>query len=475
MPQATPPLIEPTHPNATAIILAAGLGTRMKSSLPKAAHKLANRPMLQHLLATCEHVFGHIAVVIGPDMPGLAALAAPHPVIIQHERRGTGHAALQAAAAFGQGETAILFADNPLITAATLRRLLDASTATAGGLALMAMRPADPARYGRLITENGAVIRIVEYADATQAERAIPLCNAGALSGRGRRLAAWLTELRPDNAQSEFYLTDLVALATRDGAQVQVVEAPEDELRGINARAELAAAEAIVQTRLRNAAMEAGATLTAPETIFLSADTILGPDTNVAPHVVFGPGVTVEGPAEIRAFSHLEGCHVGPGAIIGPYARLRPGTQVGPNVHVGNFVELKAATLADGAKVNHLTYLGDASVGAGTNIGAGTITCNYDGFAKHRTEIGAHVFVGSDSVLVAPLKLGDGAFVAAGSVVTKNVAPDAMAFGRARQNDVPGGAAKFRDAKTPAAPPAHAPAHARDGAPAQDKSLDPAR
>ncbi len=437
----------PSHPHATAIILAAGMGTRMKSALPKALHAIAGRPMLAHLIATAEAVFGHIAVVIGPGMETLATLAAPHPTIIQHERRGTAHAALQAAAQFGTGEVAILFADNPLITRASLERLLDARKERGAGLALMAMRPADPARYGRLVTEDGRITRIVEWADASEAERAIGLCNAGALCGPADRLAAWLRAIRPDNAQGEYYLTDLVGLAVRDGAAVVAVEAPEEELQGINSRAELAAAEAVMQHRLREAAMAGGATLTAPETVFLTVDTVLGPDTVVGPHVVFGPGVVVEGPAEIRAFSHLEGCRIGAGAIVGPYARLRPGTVLGARAHVGNFVELKAATLGEGAKVNHLSYLGDASVGAGTNIGAGTITCNYDGYAKHRTEIGARVFVGSDSVLVAPVRLGDGAFVAAGSVVTKDVAADAMAFGRARQVDVAGGAARFREGK----------------------------
>jgi bifunctional UDP-N-acetylglucosamine pyrophosphorylase/glucosamine-1-phosphate N-acetyltransferase len=463
----------PSHPGATAIILAAGLGTRMKSRLPKAAHAIAGRPMLRHLLASCEAVFGRIAVVIGPDMDALAALAAPHEICIQQDRRGTGHAALQAAAHFGTGEVAVLFADNPLITPATLRRLLDRRTQTGAGLALMAMRPRDPGRYGRLVTQAGAVTRIVEWADATEAERAIPLCNAGALCAPADRLAPWLRALRPDNAQGEFYLTDLVALAVRDGATVEAVEAPEDELRGINSRAELAAAEAIVQARLRTAAMEGGATLTAPDTVFFAADTVLGPDTVVGPHVVFGPGVIVDGPAEIRAFSHLEGCRIGPGAVVGPYARLRPGTVLGAGAHVGNFVELKAATLGDGAKANHLTYLGDATIGAGTNIGAGTITCNYDGYAKHRTQIGARVFVGSDSVLVAPLTLGDGAFVAAGSVVTHDVATDAMAFGRARQRDIPGGAAAFRKQKARPRASCESTQSVTPLDPTKDKSLEP--
>ena len=438
------PAAPPSHPDATAVILAAGLGTRMKSAMPKAAHKLAGRPMLRHLLATAEAVFGRIAVVVGPDMEVLAELAAPHDIFIQRDRLGTGHAALQAAPAFGDGEVAVLFADNPLVTAETLRHLLDRRAEESAGLALMAMRPADPARYGRLVVADGAVTRIVEWADATSSERAIKLCNAGAMCGPAARMLPWLRAVQADNAKGEYYLTDLVSLAAAEGLRVVAVEAPEAELRGINSRAELAAAEAAVQQRLRLRAMDGGATLTAPETVFFAWDTVLGPDTLVAPHVVFGPGVVVEENAEIRAFSHLEGCQVGSGAIVGPFARLRPGTVLGQGAHVGNFVELKAVHLGEGAKANHLTYLGDAAIGAGTNIGAGTITCNYDGFEKHRTEIGARVFVGSDSVLVAPVKLGDGAFVAAGSVITRDVAPDAMAFGRARQVDAAGGGAAFR-------------------------------
>ncbi len=430
-----------------AVILAAGLGTRMKSALPKAAHAIAGRPMLRHLLDAAEAAFTRIVVVIGPQMERLATLAAPHPTEIQHDRLGTAHAALCAAARFGGGEVAILFADNPLIRPETLARLMAERQATGAGLALMAMRPADPARYGRLVQdESGRVTSIVEWADATAAQRDIGLCNAGALCGPADRLAAWLREIRPDNSRGEYYLTDLVRLAVRDGAGVVAVEADESELRGINSRAELADAEAVVQRRLRAAAMEAGATLQAPDTVFLSTDTTLAPDTVVGPHVVFGPGVRVEGAAEIRAFSHLEGCRVQAGAIIGPYARLRPGTVVEAGAHVGNFVELKATTLGQGAKANHLTYLGDAAIGAGTNIGAGTITCNYDGYAKHRTTIGERVFVGSDAVLVAPITLADGAFVAAGSVITEDVAADAMAIGRARQATLPGRAAAFREA-----------------------------
>jgi bifunctional UDP-N-acetylglucosamine pyrophosphorylase/glucosamine-1-phosphate N-acetyltransferase len=430
---------------AAAILLAAGLGTRMRSKLPKAMHGLAGRPMLNHLIAACEGVFDRIVVVVGPDMPVLEAAAAPHPTVVQAERLGTGHAALQAAPLLEgfEGDVAVLYADNPLITPDTLQ-WLRAERADAG-LALLAMRPAGANRYGRVVQDSaGDVTCIVEFADATEAEREIGLCNAGVLCAPGADLFRWLRAVRNNNRAGEYYLTDIVPLAVQDGARVRAVEAPEAELRGINSRAELAEAEAEVQARLRLAAMAGGATLTLPGSVVFSHDTVLGQDVTVEPHVVFGPGVRVEDGATIRAFSHLEGCVVRAGAIVGPYARLRPGSDVGPGAHVGNFVELKNTVLGAGAKANHLTYLGDATVGAKSNIGAGTITCNYDGFAKSRTTIGAGVFVGSDSVLVAPVTLGDGAFTAAGSVITADVAPDAMAFGRARQSEKPGAAAAFR-------------------------------
>ena len=432
----------------TAIILAAGFGTRMKSALPKAMHPIAGQPMLRHLLRSVEAVFDRVVVVIGPDMDALARLAAPHATVIQHDRLGTAHAARQAESLFGEGEVAVLYADNPLIRADTLRRLVNRRRAGDVGLALLAMRPQNPGRYGRVVAVDGHVERIVEHADATEAERAIGLCNAGVLCARAADMRRWLAMVRNDNPKGEYYLTDLVALARADGLAVAAVEAPEAELRGINARSELAAAEATVQAWLREAAMDAGVTMTDPGSVFLAADTQLAADVTIGPNVVFGPGVTVASGAEIRAFSHLEACHVGSGAIIGPFARLRPGTTIGTGAHVGNFVELKATALGDGAKANHLSYLGDAEIGAGSNIGAGTITCNYDGFAKHRTRIGARVFVGSDAVLVAPVTLGDGAFVAAGSVITEDVAPDAMAFGRARQASKPGQAAVFRAARS---------------------------
>lgn len=420
----------------TAVLLAAGLGTRMKSTLPKALHPIAGKPMLRHLIDSCMEAFGRVVVVIGPDMDALAAAAAPHPVVVQHERLGTAHAALQAAAHFGEGDIAVLYADNPLIRPDTLRRL--AAARREAGLALLAMRPADPGHYGRVIATGADVDRIVEWADATEAERAVGLCNAGVLCADAGDFTRWLRAVQPSAAKGEYYLTDCVALARAEGARVVAVEAPEAELRGVNSRAELAEAEATVQAWLRRAAMDAGATLQAPYTVFLQADTRLAPDVVVGPHVVFGPGVSVGAGAEILPFCHLEGCEVAPGARIGPHARLRPGTLVGPGAHVGNFVELKAARLEAGVKVGHLTYLGDCSVGERTNVGAGTITCNYDGLNKHRTAIGADVFVGSNATLVAPVSLGDGAFIAAGSTITRDVGASDLAFGRAPQVDKPG-------------------------------------
>ena len=430
----------------TAVVLAAGFGSRMKSARPKALHPIAGRPMLRHLLATCEAVFDRVVVVVGPGMEAVAALAAPHAVVVQQERLGTAHAALQAVGEFGAGDVAVLYADNPLISEATLRALL-ARRQEGPGLALLAMRPGDPGRYGRVIGAEDDVQGIVEFKDATAEERMVGLCNAGVLCGPAVDMARWLAAVRCDNAAGEYYLTDLVGLARGDGRRVAAVLGAEDELRGINSRAELAVAEATVQAGLRQRAMEAGVTMTAPQTVFLCADTFFGRDVTIAPNVVFGPGVVVESDVEIRAFCHLEGCVVRAGAVIGPFARLRPGADVGEEAHVGNFVEVKATRLGRGVKANHLAYLGDADIGPRTNVGAGTITCNYDGFAKHRTVIGADVFVGSDSILVAPVTIGDGAIVTAGSVITEDVPADAMAFGRARQESKAGRAAAFRAAR----------------------------
>lgn len=433
--------------HATAIILAAGFGTRMKSALPKTLHPIAGRSMLRHLLSSCCSIFDRIVVVLGPDMEQVQREAAPHRCVIQHQRFGTAHAALQAVDHFGDGEVAVLYADNPLIQPQTLRNLLERRLQGDGkgqlGLALLAFRPSDPAHYGRVVAQDGDVDHIVEWADATEAERAIPLCNAGVLCAPAASMHKWLHAVRNDNAKAEFYLTDVVALARRDGQRVGVVEAPAEELAGVNSRAELAVAEAVMQSWLREAAMDSGVTMIDPGSVFLSMDTRFGTDVTIEPNVMFGPGVTIADNVRIRAFSHLEGCQVGAGCIIGPFARLRPGTVLGTDVHIGNFVELKAATLARGVKASHLTYIGDASVGEATNIGAGTITCNYDGYAKHRTTIGAHAFIGSDVALVAPVSVGDGAMVAAGSVITDDVAPDALALARGRQVQKPGWAAEF--------------------------------
>jgi bifunctional UDP-N-acetylglucosamine pyrophosphorylase/glucosamine-1-phosphate N-acetyltransferase len=405
----------------------------MRSALPKAMHSIAGQPMLRHLLDSAEAVFDRIVVVVGPGMEALAALAAPHDVVIQHERRGTAHAALQATHLFGTGEVAVLYADNPLIRPPTLAALLARRREGDAGLALLAMRPPEPGRYGRVILDGRYVSRIVEFADANPAERAEGLCNAGVFCAAAREMAAWLAAVQADNVAGEFYLTDVVGLAQAGGQKVAAVEAEHAELRGINSRAELAEAEATVQASLRAAALAGGVTMTAPDTVFLTMDTRLASDVTIGPNVVFGRGVVVETGAEIRAFCHLEGCHIGRGAIIGPFARIRPGSVLGANVHIGNFVELKAATLGDGVKAGHLTYLGDADIGADTNIGAGTITCNYDGQRKHRTTIGAEAFIGSDTAFVAPVQLGDRAMTGAGSVITKDVPADTLAIARGRQ------------------------------------------
>ncbi len=421
-----------------AIVLAAGLGTRMRSDMPKVMHCIAGRPMVNHLLDAAVRVFDRVVVVAGPGMDALAQAVSPHPVAVQEDRLGTAHAARMAAPLLAgfDGDVAVLYGDNPLVTEPTLRRLVEARDGA--DLVLMAMRPADPAKYGRLVLDAaGQVERIVEWADATDAERGIGLCNAGFLCAAWPRLSRWLERVRADNSKGEYYLTDVVALARADGAATSFVEAEEGELRGINSRVELAAAEAELQAILRRRAMEGGATLTDPTSVTLAWDTRLGRDVVVEPNVVFAPGVVVEDGATVRAFSHLERCALRRGAVVGPYARIRPGSDVGEGAHVGNFVELKATVLGAGAKANHLSYVGDATVGAGANIGAGTITCNYDGAAKHRTEIGAGAFVGSNTSLVAPVRVGARAVTAAGSVVTQDVPDDALALGRARQVNKP--------------------------------------
>jgi bifunctional UDP-N-acetylglucosamine pyrophosphorylase/glucosamine-1-phosphate N-acetyltransferase len=437
------------------VLLAAGEGTRMKSSLPKPLHEVAGRPMLAHALAALvEAGCARIAVVVGPGAGGEALAAAARAlfpeaeIFVQSERRGTAHAVLAARAALARSADDVIvhYADTPLLTGETLRAL---RAALGGRVAVSALgfEPADPTGYGRFIEKDGALIAIREQKDASEAERAIRRCNAGTVALAGAHALSLLDDVKDDNAAREFYLTDLVEIAGRRGLSAVATLAAEAEVMGVNDRVQLSRAEAALQARLREKAMRAGATLAAPETVFLSFDTILGRDVIVEPHVVFGRGVTVEDGVVIHAFSHLEGARVASGASIGPYARLRPGADIGAKARVGNFVEIKAANVEAGAKVNHLSYIGDARVGAGANIGAGTITCNYDGFGKHKTDIGAGAFVGSNSALVAPVKIGDGAIVAAGSVVTRDVSADALAVARGAQSEKPGWAKAFREAR----------------------------
>src|SRR5271166_457188 len=437
-----------------AIILAAGAGTRMKSAVAKVMHPLAGRPMIAHLLEALRPLRpAATVVVIGPKMDVVADIVAPAETVVQDPPLGTGDAVRTALRALegclapaGEIEAVlVLFGDTPLLATETLSRLLAERREASAAILVSGMRPADPGPYGRLVlAPDGRLERIVEAADASPEERAIGLVNGGIMVVEARRIAGLVDALDRDNAKSEFYLSDIVRLARRNGLGCSTVELPAEELIGINTRADLAAAEAVLQRRLRAAAMASGVTLVAPETVFLSADTRLGRDVVVEPNVAFGPGVTVAEGARIRSFSHLEGAAVGVGAVVGPFARLRPGAVLEEEVHVGNFVEVKAARLGAGAKANHLSYIGDSEVGARTNIGAGTITCNYDGFNKSRTTIGEGVFIGSNTALVAPVTVGDGAIIAAGSVITGDVPPDALSIARAQQVDKPGRAPELR-------------------------------
>lgn len=404
----------------------------MKSALPKVLHEVGGRPMIGHVLAAAEALNpARVVVVVGPGMESVAQAVAPHATALQQLPLGTAHAVLAAEATvadlIAQGaRVLILYGDGPLISPATLRAL----TAADAPFAWLGVRPPDPTGYGRLIVEAGELRRIVEEKDASAGERKVGLVWGGLLAGDGQALFDLARRIDNDNAKREYYLTALVALGRAAGQRSVVIESGFDEVRGVNSRAELAEAEAIFQQRRRRDVMEGGATLIAPETVFLSWDTVLAPDVTVEPNVVFGPGVSVARGATIRAFSHLAGVAVEADAIVGPFARLRPGSRVGEGAHVGNFVELKAATLGAGAKANHLSYIGDASVGAKANIGAGTITANYDGVMKHRTEIGAGASIGSNAVLVAPVTVGEGAIVGAGTTVTEAVPDDAIAVAR---------------------------------------------
>jgi bifunctional UDP-N-acetylglucosamine pyrophosphorylase/glucosamine-1-phosphate N-acetyltransferase len=436
-----------------AIVLAAGEGTRMRSSLPKVLHRIGNRTLLDHVLSTAMAAGGaELAVVLGPDHDAVAKEAkrvAPQVAIYkQSERLGTAHAVLSAREALlaKPDDVLVMFGDTPLIQADTLARL---RAALAGGaaVAVLGFTPADPTGYGRLITDAMGLAAIREHKDATEAERAIGFCNGGLMALAGAHALAILDRIGNSNANREFYLTDAVAIARDMGLKAVAIETSEDDVRGINTKAQLAEAEAVLQQRLRRAAMDAGVTMVAPETVFLSSDTRFGRDVEIEPNVVFGPGVTVEDGAVIRSFSHIEGARVGKGARVGPFARLRPGADLGEDVHIGNFVEVKAASIEAGAKANHLAYIGDARVGAGSNIGAGTITCNYDGYAKHRTDIGKQAFIGTNSSLVAPVTIGDGAYIGSGSVITKDVPAGALALGRGQQTVKEGWAKRLRDAR----------------------------
>jgi len=429
------------------IILAAGLGTRMKSALPKVMHAVAGLPILGHVIAAMRAADVERIVVVthkeGEEVRAFAAKLGAASVI-QEKQLGTGHAAACAAAALEDfsGAVVVSYGDMPLLTA----ELFEASFRVQehAGMSIVAFRSDNPA-YGRVIaTRDGLLERIVEYKDANEAERRVTLCNAGILAADARSFFRWAAKLENKNKQNEFYLTDIPSIAKREGVVCGVAECAEILAMGVNSRAELAVAEAAMQVRLRARALANAVGMVAPETVFLSHDTVLETDCQIDPYVVFGPGVVVRSGAFIRAFSHLEGAEVGANAIVGPYARLRPGAVLEENVHVGNFVEVKKTRLEKGAKANHLTYLGDARVGAGANIGAGTITCNYDGFDKHKTDIGAGAFIGSDTALVAPVKVGDGAITGAGSVITRDVAAGALVVVRAEQKEIPGWAEKFR-------------------------------
>jgi bifunctional UDP-N-acetylglucosamine pyrophosphorylase / glucosamine-1-phosphate N-acetyltransferase len=440
-----------TRRSLLVVVLAAGKGTRMKSSIPKVLHKVAGRSMLGHVLAlAATSAADKLAVVVGPEMGMVEAdvkrLAPAASIYVQADQRGTADAVLAARAALEahDGDVIVLYADTPLIrpeTIAAIRAALDRGA----NVAVLGFRAEDPTGYGRLLTDGqGGLNAIREHKDASVDERKIDLCNSGVMAFRVPNLARLLGRVGNANAKAEFYLTDAVEIGRSDGLRAAVVECPEDEVLGVNARDQLATAEAIWQRRARAAFMAGGVTMIAPETVWLAFDTVIGPDVTIEPNVFFGPGVSIAQGAEIKANCHLEGATIGAGARVGPFARLRPGAKLAEDVHIGNFVEVKNVSMAAGAKANHLAYLGDGSVGAKANVGAGTIFCNYDGFNKHKTEIGPDAFIGSNSALVAPVKIGAGAYIGSGSVITKNVAAGSLALERSPQEERPGWADKFR-------------------------------
>ena len=441
------------------IVLAAGEGTRMKSSLPKVLHPVAGQSLLAHVLGAAPNGTGSaLAVVIGPDHAAVADEArrvrADAATFIQRERLGTAHAVLAARDAIARGadDLLVVFGDTPLISAETFSRLR-APLQNGAAIAVLGFRAADPTGYGRLLVEDGRLVDIREQADASPAERAITLCNAGVMAFDGRKALQILERIGNVNRKSEFYLVDAVAIGRAMGLEAVVIETSENEVRGINTKAQLAEAEAVMQARLRKQALEAGVTLIAPDTVYLAADTTFGKDVTIEPFVVIGPGVSIGDGAVIHSFSHIVQAAIGKKTSVGPYARLRPGTSLGDGARIGNFVETKAAIQEAGVKVNHLSYIGDAHVGANSNIGAGTITCNYDGFSKHKTIIGEGAFIGTNSSLVAPVKIGNGAYIGSGSVITKEVPDDALAVERSPQVNREGGAKRYREMKTRAKTP----------------------
>ncbi|HYD44199.1 MAG TPA: bifunctional UDP-N-acetylglucosamine diphosphorylase/glucosamine-1-phosphate N-acetyltransferase GlmU [Phenylobacterium sp.] len=437
-----------------AVILAAGEGTRMKSPTPKMLHRLAGRALIDHAIdaaeaAGCERV----VVVVGAHSPAVAAHVKARlgdaAVAVQDPPLGTGHAVLSAREALAgfDGDVVVTLGDCPLLTPEAVAPLWKLR-AEGADVAVLGFEAADPTGYGRLIlAPKGVLLRIVEQRDATENERQVRHCNSGVIAADRARLFELLAEVRNDNAKGEYYLTDIVGVAHARGLSTRAAFAPEANTAGVNSQAQLAELEAVWQAQRRAALMEEGVAMSAPHTVFLSWDTWIGPGAVVEPNVVFGPGVTVEGEAQIRAFSHLEGAIVRAGAIVGPYARLRPGADIGEAAHIGNFVEVKKVKVGQGAKANHLAYLGDGSVGEGANIGAGTIFCNYDGFDKYETHVGAGAFIGSDTALVAPVRVGEGAYTGSGSVITKDVSPDALALARGQQVEKAGWAAAFRERK----------------------------
>jgi bifunctional UDP-N-acetylglucosamine pyrophosphorylase/glucosamine-1-phosphate N-acetyltransferase len=437
------------------VILAAGQGTRMRSDTHKVLHPIASRPLLLHLLDRVDALGAEKRVVVvgkGRDQVEAAIAGRDVAIAVQAEQKGTGHAVQQAAEALRgyDGAVLVLYGDTPFVEAETLRRMLDRLDGDGGpGVVVLASTQTDPAKYGRIILGEGDhIAKMVEFRDATEEERTVKLCNSGMMAVRASDLFRWLDKVGNDNAAGEYYLPDIVNVAATEGRDAVVIEGDPYEAAGVNSRAELAHLELEWQRRRREQVLDEGATLIDPESVWFAYDTRLGRDVTVEPHVVFGPGVDVADGATIHAFSHIEGATIGAKASIGPFARIRPGTRLGERTKVGNFVELKNAQVAAGAKVNHLSYVGDAEVGAKANIGAGTITCNYDGFGKYPTEIGEGAFIGSNTALVAPVRIGDGAIVGAGSVISRDVEPDSLAIERSEQKGIAGWARRFRERMT---------------------------